>query len=45
MDKFKEVVRILIEVGSLPIQYKPHKLSGNYRGFWECHIQSDWLLV
>lgn len=45
MDKFKEVVNLLVEGGSLPAQYKPHKLTGNYRGAWECHIQSDWLLV
>lgn len=21
------------------------KLSGNYAGYWECHIKGDWLLV
>jgi mRNA interferase YafQ len=20
-------------------------LSGNYAGFWECHIKTDWLLT
>ncbi|MEM6405626.1 MAG: type II toxin-antitoxin system YafQ family toxin [Pseudomonadota bacterium] len=29
----------------LPERYKPHKLSGNYMGFWECHITPDWLLI
>ena len=24
---------------------KPHKLSGDYVGCWECHIKPDWLLV
>lgn len=27
------------------MKYKAHKLSSNYRGFWECHIKSDWLLI
>ena len=45
MEKFKEVVRILEENGKLPPIYKPHKLSGNYAGKWECHILPDWLLV
>lgn len=45
MDKFKEVVCLLVESGSLPAKYKPHKLSGKYHGYWECHIQPNWLLV
>jgi mRNA interferase YafQ len=24
---------------------RPHLLSGNYSGFWECHIKPDWLLI
>ena len=45
MEKFKEVARLLEENGKLPPTYKPHKLSGNYSGKWECHIMPDWLLV
>lgn len=36
---------MLKETGKLPAQYKPHKLSGNYAGLWECHIKPDCLLV
>lgn len=39
------VIKILTEEGSLPDKYKPHILNGKYAGKWECHIQSDWLLV
>ncbi|RGS44531.1 type II toxin-antitoxin system YafQ family toxin, partial [Segatella copri] len=28
-----------------PPEYKPHKLSGQYAGSWECHIMPDWLLI
>ncbi|MDO4755404.1 MAG: type II toxin-antitoxin system YafQ family toxin [Parabacteroides sp.] len=42
---FEQVVTILSEKGSLPKQYKAHKLSGKWQGYWECHIQPDWLLV
>lgn len=28
-----------------PQQFKPHTLSGNWRGYWECHIEPDWLLI
>ncbi|HEY5510370.1 MAG TPA: type II toxin-antitoxin system YafQ family toxin [Prolixibacteraceae bacterium] len=24
---------------------KAHLLSGNYNGYWECHIKPDWLLI
>lgn len=39
------VISILKKEGSLPKDYKPHKLKGQYKGKWECHIQADWLLV
>ena len=26
-------------------KYRDHSLTGNYKGFRECHIQSDWLLI
>ncbi|MCI7786946.1 MAG: type II toxin-antitoxin system YafQ family toxin [Prevotella sp.] len=41
----EQAVAILIEQGGLPKTYKPHKLSGNMEGMWECHIAPDWLLV
>lgn len=43
--KLNEVLRLLSETGTLPPQYKAHKLSGDYAGCWECHISGDWLLV
>ena len=45
IEKLRDVIRILENTGSLPSKYRPHKLSGNYSGCWECHIQNDWLLV
>jgi mRNA interferase YafQ len=39
------VIDLLLVDGKLPNQYKPHKLSGNYKDCWECHIKPDWLLV
>jgi len=26
-------------------RYRDHPLTGEYRGFRECHIQPDWLLI
>jgi len=41
----KYVITLLEENGQLPSKYRPHKLTGNYNGFWECHIKPDWLLI
>ena len=45
LRKIYEVVKLLETFGELPVQYKPHKLSGNMSNQWECHVQSDWLMV
>lgn len=45
IEKFKKVISILGETGSLPKEYKPHPLKQNYKGCMECHITPDWLLV
>ena len=45
MTKLQTVLLILGEQGSLPAEYRPHLLSGNLAGIWECHIQPDWLLL
>lgn len=41
----EEVLKLLREEGKLPSKFKAHLLKGNYKGYWECHIQSDWLLI
>lgn len=43
--KFKEVLNLLAGTGTLPQKYRMHKLSGEFHGAWECHIEPDWLLV
>lgn len=40
-----KVLKELSDNGTLPPEYRPHKLTGMYQGNWECHIQPDWLLV
>lgn len=44
-EVFDEVVEILLSGERLPKKYKEHKLSGEYAGCLECHIQNDILLV
>ena len=45
ISKVETAIKILRDTGSLPDEYRPHKLSGNRDGQWECHIQPDWLMV
>jgi len=45
IDKIKIVIRKLINEEPLESNYKDHKLSGNYQGRRECHIEPDWLLI
>ncbi|WP_333663288.1 type II toxin-antitoxin system YafQ family toxin [Chishuiella changwenlii] len=26
-------------------KHKPHKLKGEYNGYWECHVKPDLLLI
>ncbi len=40
-----EVIKTLEETGTVPAKLKPHKLSGNFKDCWECHVKSDWLLI
>lgn len=40
-----EVVDLLLAGEQLDAKYKDHELKGRYKGFRECHVQSDWLLV
>lgn len=45
IDALGLVIELLESSGNLPSEYKPHKLTGNYKGYRECHIKPDWLLI
>lgn len=42
---FKKVISYLVNNETLPRVYQDHELKGEYKGFRECHIKSDWLLI
>lgn len=39
------VIETLASGGTLPEKNRDHALSGDYEGYRECHIASDWLLI
>jgi mRNA interferase YafQ len=45
LEELFVAVELLAEQGSLPPAYAPHRLSGEWSGVWECHIEPDWLLI
>ncbi|HLJ31971.1 MAG TPA: type II toxin-antitoxin system YafQ family toxin [Candidatus Babeliales bacterium] len=45
MAKIEGVITQLINVQPLPPKNREHKLQGNFKDFWECHIEPDWLLI
>ena len=44
-EKFKIIVRTILSGEPLDPIHRDHKLTGNYVGRRECHIEADWLLV
>lgn len=45
VEELIAAVELLAEQGNLPAGYRAHKLSGEWSGVWECHIEPDWLLI
>jgi mRNA interferase YafQ len=45
INKLHEVLKILAHGKPLPSKYQDHNLSGNWKGFRECHVQPDALLI
>lgn len=41
----KETIQHLERTGTVPKEYGPHPLKGDYAGALECHIGSDFLLI
>lgn len=45
MEKVAEILRKLRDEEPIPEINRPHKLTGNYAGCMECHVEGDFLLV
>lgn len=45
LKKLWALVNFLIHEQKIPIKYKLHKIKGNWKGHYECHIEPDWLLI
>ena len=45
IEKLKIVLGFLQQEITIPSEYTPHRLLGNYKDCMECHIESDTLLI
>jgi mRNA interferase YafQ len=45
LELLRAVVNTLANEQPLDAKYRDHSLTGEYRGFRECHIEPDWLLI
>lgn len=45
MDKLRALMALLMHEKPLPASYRDHALRGQWSGFREAHIESDWLLI
>lgn len=45
LDKLEVILGLLAAGEPIPEENRPHLLTGNYRGYMECHVESDTLLI
>ena len=45
LTKLTVVLDLLVSEQTIPEKYHDHPLKGEMRGYRECHIEPDWLLV
>jgi mRNA interferase YafQ len=47
LQLLQQLITVLADKGhtGLDKKHKAHKLSGAYKGYWECHIKPDLLLI
>ena len=45
LNLLDDVIKILTKEEPLPANNRDHPLQGDYKGYRECHIEPDWLLI
>jgi mRNA interferase YafQ len=45
IKKLDEIMALIALEEPLPLHCRPHILSGNLEGLWECHVENDWVLI
>jgi len=45
IDKLTDVMALLINERPLLPKHEDHPLHGEFKGWRECHVESDWVLI
>jgi len=45
LDELQKVLEYLGRSGSVPPEYFPHPLKGQYKNCMECHVEDNFLLI
>jgi len=45
MEKLRAVIETLCAHGQLDRRHKDHALSGEWKGWRDCHVEPDWVLI
>lgn len=45
INKLEGILKLLVSGLPIPEENRPHVLTGDYRGYMECHVESDTLLI
>ncbi len=45
IDKLETILNLLVKGLPVPEENRPHILTGNYKGYMECHVENDTLLI
>jgi mRNA interferase YafQ len=45
LSRLEEIIMILVAQEPLDERFRDHALVGDWKGYRECHVQPDWLLI
>ena len=45
LNKLKVLIEKLVSGDKLEPKHKEHRLAGEFKGYRDCHIEPDWLLI
>jgi len=45
LNKLNAILAQLQRGEPLALNNRAHPLKGEWRGYWECHVEPDWLLI
>ena len=45
LERLAAIIEMLAKDEPLTARHRPHRLIGDMEGYWECHVEPDYLLV